>query len=270
MRSPVRSTENRAAGARVATCWTHPAPAALARGRTGGCGATGSQIRVGDLSVSAGSQVRVGGICPCLRGRLVLSAGSQIRGGLRFTHPCLPTSLLGLHRSVRRHSPYLVPGPLTSLTTANIRLASPSLTQGTCRRIPQVPDLFDPVLCSCAGDTIALAWPHTKYFPALYNFPITIFINKEIALPGLKCGICLGGKIPILLYFLPIVPVHKKAQTWKASAASLEAKPGQTKSSLEQACISNSVMPPPRAVKGKKSSQCRVDWIHSEAEGPHV
>lgn len=199
MRSPVRSTENRAAGARVATCWTHPAPAALARGRTGGCGATGSQIRVGDLSVSAGSQVRVGGICPCLRGRLVLSAGSQIRGGLRFTHPCLPTSLLGLHRSVRRHSPYLVPGPLTSLTTANIRLASPSLTQGTCRRIPQVPDLFDPVLCSCAGDTIALAWPHTKYFPALYNFPITIFINKEITLPGLKCGICLGGKIPILL-----------------------------------------------------------------------
>lgn len=47
VRGPVRSEENRAAGARVATCGTQPAPAALARGRTGACGVTGSQIRVG-------------------------------------------------------------------------------------------------------------------------------------------------------------------------------------------------------------------------------
>lgn len=99
VRGPVRSEENRAAGARVATCGIQPAPAALARGRTGGCGVTGSQIRVGDLSVSAGSQVHMGGICPCLRRRPVTSTGSQIRGGFRDTHPCLPTSPLGLRRS---------------------------------------------------------------------------------------------------------------------------------------------------------------------------
>lgn len=104
VRSPVRSEENRAAGARVATCGTQPAPAALARGRTGGCGVTGSQIRVGDLSVSAGFQVRMGGLCPCLPMKPVMSAGSQIRGGFRGTHPCLPTSPLGLRRSVPRHS----------------------------------------------------------------------------------------------------------------------------------------------------------------------
>lgn len=129
MRGPVRSEENRAAGARVATCGTQPAPAALARGRTGACGGHGvSDPRGGDLAVSAGSQVHVVGICPCLQRSPGVSAGSQIRGGFRGTHPCLPTSPLGLRRSVPRHSLNWVPGPLTSLTTAYIPLASPPLT----------------------------------------------------------------------------------------------------------------------------------------------
>lgn len=159
VRSPERVEENRAAGARVATCGTQPAPAALARGRTGGCGVTGSQIRVGDLSVSAGSRVRVGGICPCLRREPVMSAGSQIRGGFRGTHPCLPTSPLGLRRSVPRHFLNWVSGPLTSLTTAYIRLPSP-LTPRNLLGTPQAHSHCSvwpyPVLCSCAGDTIAL------------------------------------------------------------------------------------------------------------------
>lgn len=199
VRSPVRSAENRAAGARVATCGNQPAPAALARGRTGGCGATGSQIRVGDLSVSAGSQVRVGGICPCLRGRLV-SAGSQIRGGLRSTLPCLPTSLLGLHKSVPRHSPYWVPGPLTSLTTAYIRLSSPSLTQGTCWGTPQAPDLFGPVLCSTPALETPLHW--LGHIPSIFlHYTISHhYIHKQRDNPPWpKMWRCLGGKIPILL-----------------------------------------------------------------------
>lgn len=87
-----------------------------------------SDPRGGDLAVSAGSQVHVVGICPCLQRSPGVSAGSQIRGGFRGTHPCLPTSPLGLRRSVPRHSLNWVPGPLTSLTTAYIPLASPPLT----------------------------------------------------------------------------------------------------------------------------------------------
>lgn len=39
------------------------------------------------------------GICPCLRRGPVMSAESQIRGGFRGTHPCLPTSPPDLRRS---------------------------------------------------------------------------------------------------------------------------------------------------------------------------
>lgn len=182
VRSPVRSEENRAPGARVATCGTQPAPAALARGRTGGCGVTGSQIRVGDLPMSAGFQVRIRGICPCLRRKPVMSAGSQIHGGFRGTHPCLPTSPLDLRRSVPRHSLNWVPGPLTSLTTAYIQLPSPLTPRnllGTPQAHSHCPVWPYPVLCSCAGDTIALIWLHSKFYSGLYIFPFVVLVNKD-------------------------------------------------------------------------------------------
>lgn len=175
MRGPVRSEENRAAGARVATCGIQPAPAALARGRTGGCGVTGSQIRVGDLSVSAGSQVHMGGICPCLRRRPVTSTGSQIRGGFRDTHPCLPTSPLGLRRSDPRYSlNYWVPGALTSLITSYIQLASPPLTPrnaGNPTGLRSLPCLALSCALLVRWRHQALTWLHSRYYTRLYIFP---------------------------------------------------------------------------------------------------
>lgn len=115
---PVRPKESRAAGAREATCGIQPAPAALARGPTGGCRVTGSQIRVegsvrfyqaldprqrpvhvfwvlgtlGNLSVPMKSQILV-------RDLLYLR-GLRSAGGFTGTHRCLPTSPPALPRAV--------------------------------------------------------------------------------------------------------------------------------------------------------------------------
>lgn len=107
---PVRPKESRAVGAREATCGIQPAPAALARGPTGGCRVTGSQIRVEGsvrfyqaldprerpVHVFWVSGTRGESVCAYEvsdpRERPVISAGSQIRGWV-YGHPSLSAHL---------------------------------------------------------------------------------------------------------------------------------------------------------------------------------
>lgn len=158
-------------------------------------GSRGLRSAWGDLAVSAGSQVHVGGICPCLHRRPGVSAGSHIRGGFKSTHPCLPTSPLGLRRSVPRHSLNWVPGPLTSLTTG-FSTSDPKEPAGS--PIGHCPVWPCPVLCSCARH-LCTDLATFKVLSWIIHFPHPcIPKQRHPPLRDPKCGVCLWGKIPIL------------------------------------------------------------------------
>lgn len=212
MLGPVRPGERREAGAREATRGIQPSPAALARGPSGGCRVTGSQIRVeGSVRfyralnprerqpclLGLGSPWK---ICLCLRSlrssseRPVISAGSQIL-------VCPPHRQVSLGQSLEAFS-VLGPGShnhagrclhLTDFSTSDPKEPDRE------RDRPIATTLRSSfVFCSCAGD-VDFSYSATSKILCRVILSPPLYLKTRTPLPAIKCGICLWNKVSILL-----------------------------------------------------------------------
>ena len=172
--------------------------------------------------MSAGSQVHVGGICPCLHRRPGVSAGSQIRGGFRSTHPCLPTSPLGLRRSVPRHSLNWVPGPLTSLTTG---FSTSDPKEPAWSPLGHCPVWPCPMFCSCARH-LCTDLATFKVLSWIIHFPHPCIPKQRHPSVTQNVAFVFGAKYLFCSSSCQQCKPTRRHTTWKASTAPREAKPG--------------------------------------------
>lgn len=167
MRRPVRPAVNRAASARAATCGTLPAPAALARGPSGG-------YRVSDPR---------GGISRCVLdlrstwGR-DLSCRRGLRAAVGLGAPRCWNSI-GQSLDSLCFGPRVPKPPDGCPHPTGFSTSDPKEPGGEPHN-PLVTTLRPySVLCSCTGDMMALSWLQPKYSPGLYISPITVFVSKD-------------------------------------------------------------------------------------------